>query len=99
MSIAKEHRRRNIEPARNYPARPPQFAVGPYQLESRLVQDEVKVSIWRPLFYWIFIPLLQAQLDAFRIYWNHHRVHSQKDKNMPSGHIPADAFNHPQNFA
>ncbi|KAF8215091.1 hypothetical protein K438DRAFT_1749182 [Mycena galopus ATCC 62051] len=24
-----------------------------------------------------------AQLDAFRIYWNHHRVRSQKDKNMP----------------
>ncbi|KAJ6550296.1 hypothetical protein B0H19DRAFT_1211498 [Mycena capillaripes] len=51
-----------------------------------------------PLFYCIFIPLLQAQLDAFRIYWNHHRVRSQKDKNMPSGHVPADAFNHPQNF-
>jgi hypothetical protein len=57
-----------------------------------------KVSICRPLFYWIFIPLLQVQLDAFRIYWNHHRVRSQKDKNMPSGHVPADAFNHPQNF-
>ncbi|KAF7371801.1 hypothetical protein MVEN_00036800 [Mycena venus] len=56
------------------------------------------VEFYLPLFYWIFIPLLQAQLDAFRIYWNHHRVRSQKDKNMPSGHVPADAFNHPQNF-
>ncbi|KAJ6601598.1 hypothetical protein B0H10DRAFT_2167416 [Mycena sp. CBHHK59/15] len=51
-----------------------------------------------PLFYWIFIPLLQAQLEEFRLWWNHPRVHTQKDKNMPSGHVPSDAFDHPQNF-
>ncbi|KAJ7312478.1 hypothetical protein DFH08DRAFT_717654 [Mycena albidolilacea] len=64
--------------------------------EERIFSPNVEFHL--PLFYWIFIPLLQAQLDAFRIYWNHHRVRSQKDKNMPSGHVPADAFNHPQNF-
>jgi hypothetical protein len=52
----------------------------------------------RPLFYWIFVPLLQAKLEEFRIWWNHHRVRPQKEKNMPSGHVPADAFDHPQNF-
>ncbi|KAJ7021426.1 hypothetical protein C8F04DRAFT_1241391 [Mycena alexandri] len=49
-------------------------------------------------FYWIFVPLLQAELEEFRIWWNHHRVRPQKEKNMPSGHVPADAFDHPQNF-
>ncbi|KAJ7903990.1 hypothetical protein B0H13DRAFT_1881929 [Mycena leptocephala] len=56
------------------------------------------VGFHLPLFYWIFVPLLQAQLDEFRPWWNHHRVCTQKDKNMPSGHIPSDAFDHPQNF-
>ncbi|KAK7018226.1 hypothetical protein R3P38DRAFT_2981844 [Favolaschia claudopus] len=50
------------------------------------------------LFYWIFIPLLQAKLDEFRLWWNHHRVRVQIEKNMPSGHVPADAFAHPKNF-
>ncbi|KAJ7231516.1 hypothetical protein C8J57DRAFT_1580727 [Mycena rebaudengoi] len=50
------------------------------------------------LFYWIFVPLLQAQLEEFRIWWNHHRVRSQKEKNMPSGHVPYDALDHPQNY-
>jgi hypothetical protein len=46
----------------------------------------------------VFIPLLQAKLDEFRLWWNHHHVRRQKDKNMPSGHVPSDAFDHPQNF-
>ncbi|KAK6968878.1 hypothetical protein R3P38DRAFT_3508545 [Favolaschia claudopus] len=50
------------------------------------------------LFYWIFIPLLQAKLDEFRLWWNHHRVRVQQEKNMPSGHVPADAFAHPENY-
>ncbi|KAK6988460.1 hypothetical protein R3P38DRAFT_2474377, partial [Favolaschia claudopus] len=50
------------------------------------------------LFYWIFVPLLQAKLDEFRLWWNHHRVRVQIEKNMPSGHVPADAFAHPKNF-
>ncbi|KAK7006611.1 hypothetical protein R3P38DRAFT_3325952 [Favolaschia claudopus] len=50
------------------------------------------------LFYWIFVPLLQAKLDEFRLWCNHHRVRVQIEKNMPSGHVPADAFAHPKNF-
>ncbi|KAK7036921.1 hypothetical protein R3P38DRAFT_2489014, partial [Favolaschia claudopus] len=58
----------------------------------------------RSLFYWIFVPLLQAKLDEFRLWWNHHRVRDhhrvrvQIEKNMPSGHVPADASAHPKNF-
>ncbi|KAJ7139311.1 hypothetical protein C8R44DRAFT_606323 [Mycena epipterygia] len=56
------------------------------------------VDFHLPLFYWIFVPLLQAQLDEFRLWWNHHRIRTQKDKNMPSGHVPYDALEHPQNY-
>ncbi|KAJ7266195.1 hypothetical protein C8J57DRAFT_1511128 [Mycena rebaudengoi] len=56
------------------------------------------IELHLSLFYWIFVPLLQAQLDEFRLWWNHHRVHSQKDKNMPSGHIPYDTLDHHQNY-
>ncbi|KAK7037152.1 hypothetical protein R3P38DRAFT_2516838, partial [Favolaschia claudopus] len=34
----------------------------------------------------------------FRLWWNHHRVRVQIEKNMPSSHVPADAFAHPKNF-
>ncbi|KAK7016477.1 hypothetical protein R3P38DRAFT_2541840 [Favolaschia claudopus] len=52
-----------------------------------------------PLFYWIFVPVIQQQLDEFRIWWNNHRVRLQHEKDMPSGHIPAHAFEHPTHFA
>ncbi|KAJ6473886.1 hypothetical protein C8R45DRAFT_1103556 [Mycena sanguinolenta] len=64
--------------------------------EERIFSADVKFHL--PLFYWIFIPLLQAQLDEFCVYWNNHHVRTQKDKNMPSGHVPADAFSHPGNY-
>jgi hypothetical protein len=48
------------------------------------------------LFYWVFVSLIQIELDEFRIWWNQHRVRFQADKNMPSGHIPDDALEHPQ---
>ncbi|KAJ6452513.1 hypothetical protein C8R45DRAFT_945743 [Mycena sanguinolenta] len=64
--------------------------------EERIFSADVKFHL--PLFYWIFVPLLQAQLDEFCVYWNNHRVRTQKDKNMPSGHVPADAFSHPANY-
>ncbi|KAJ7769746.1 hypothetical protein B0H14DRAFT_2402474, partial [Mycena olivaceomarginata] len=64
--------------------------------DQRIFSANVEFHL--PLFYWIFVPLLQAKLEEFRIWWNHHRVRLQKEKNMPSGHVPADAFDHPQNF-
>ncbi|KAJ6505427.1 hypothetical protein C8R45DRAFT_923707 [Mycena sanguinolenta] len=48
-----------------------------------------------PLFYWIFVPLIQHDLDEFRAWWNSHRVRLQPDKNMLSGHVPAYVFEHP----
>ncbi|KAF7328323.1 hypothetical protein MVEN_02547700 [Mycena venus] len=50
------------------------------------------------LFNWIFPPLVQAELDEFRTYWNQHQVRSQPNKNMPSGHVPADVLEHPELF-
>ncbi|KAJ7089459.1 hypothetical protein C8R44DRAFT_751464 [Mycena epipterygia] len=51
-----------------------------------------------PLFYWIFVPLIQHELDEFREWWNYHRVRLQRDKNMPSGHVPAHVYEHPTHF-
>jgi hypothetical protein len=46
----------------------------------------------------VFPPLIQAKLDDFMAYWNHHRVRKQKDKVMPSGHVPMNAFCNPAEF-
>ena len=51
------------------------------------------------LFYWIFIPLIQVELNDFQTWWNQHRIRSQSNKNMPSGHVPAHALAHPEQFA
>ncbi|KAJ7797903.1 hypothetical protein B0H14DRAFT_3546635 [Mycena olivaceomarginata] len=56
------------------------------------------VAFHVPLFYWIFVPIIQEQLDEFRAWWNNHRVRLQRDKNMPSGHIPVLAFEHPDHL-
>ncbi|KAJ7081539.1 hypothetical protein C8R43DRAFT_965583 [Mycena crocata] len=56
------------------------------------------VAFHIPLFYWIFVPLIQHELDEFRAWWNHHRVRLQRDKNMPSAHVPAHAYEHPTHF-
>ncbi|KAJ7638088.1 hypothetical protein B0H17DRAFT_960876 [Mycena rosella] len=50
------------------------------------------------LFYWIFMQLIQHELDEFRAWWNQHRVRLQHDKNMPSGHVPTHAREHPTHF-
>nr|GAT48120.1 predicted protein [Mycena chlorophos] len=51
-----------------------------------------------PLFYWIFAPLIQEELDEFADWWNHHRVRHQHEKIMPSGHVPAHALEYPDLF-
>ncbi|KAJ6582874.1 hypothetical protein DFH09DRAFT_1076052 [Mycena vulgaris] len=38
------------------------------------------------------------ELDEFREWWNQHRVRLQRDKNRPSGHIPAHAHERPTYF-
>lgn len=54
--------------------------------------------VFRHLFYWIFVPIVQAELDEFCVWWNQHTVRQQPDKDMPSGHVPQDALEHPQLF-
>ncbi|TFK17581.1 hypothetical protein FA15DRAFT_661343, partial [Coprinopsis marcescibilis] len=73
-------------------------------LKDVILQGQEK-HIFRPqcpyhtsLFYWVFVPLVQQALDNFRDYWNYHRVRKQKNKLMPSGHIPADAFFNPEKY-
>ncbi|KAJ7617958.1 hypothetical protein FB45DRAFT_872402 [Roridomyces roridus] len=51
-----------------------------------------------PLFYWIFSPLIQRELDDFADWWNNHRVRHQHDKIMPSGHVPSHAMEYPELF-
>ncbi|KAG6815251.1 hypothetical protein H0H93_010452 [Arthromyces matolae] len=50
----------------------------------------------RDLFNWIFPPLVQAELDEFKTWWNNHKIRSQKEKAMLSGHVPGDALLHPK---
>ncbi|KAJ3933586.1 MAG: hypothetical protein NXY57DRAFT_998045 [Lentinula lateritia] len=47
------------------------------------------------LFYWIFIPLVQDELANFQRWWNNHRVRTQENKMMPSGHVPSFALEYP----
>ncbi|KAJ7839738.1 hypothetical protein B0H13DRAFT_1650057, partial [Mycena leptocephala] len=47
---------------------------------------------------WIFPPLIQSQLNNFRMYWNQRTIRMQTEKDMPSGHAPADALKHPALF-
>ncbi|KAF9482346.1 hypothetical protein BDN70DRAFT_785322, partial [Pholiota conissans] len=47
------------------------------------------------LFYWIVFPVVQADLDEFHIWWNQHTIRHQPEKDMPSGHVPQDAVEHP----
>lgn len=50
------------------------------------------------LFYWIFVPLVQRELDESKLYWNNHKIRRQKNKQMPSGHIPIDVFENPEAY-
>ncbi|KAG8929141.1 hypothetical protein FRC01_004802 [Tulasnella sp. 417] len=65
-------------------------------------RDEGRFNPNNPLhievFYFIFAPLLQQELDTFRLYWNYHEIRAQPEKQMPSRHIPIDAFENPADY-
>ena len=47
---------------------------------------------------YVDIPVLQKELDTFRIYvWNNHRVHKQKGKQLPSG-VPEHIYHCPEQY-
>ncbi|KAF8814344.1 hypothetical protein BYT27DRAFT_7082446, partial [Phlegmacium glaucopus] len=47
------------------------------------------------LFYWLWLKILQNQLNKFVEYWNNHRIHSQPDKSNMSGSTPRHGFTVP----
>ncbi|KAJ7711841.1 hypothetical protein B0H16DRAFT_1667713 [Mycena metata] len=61
--------------------------------ENHIFDSNVAFHV--PLFYWIFVPVIQHELDEFWHRWNTHRIRVQPDKNMPSGHAPAHVLEHP----
>ncbi|KAF9522685.1 hypothetical protein CPB83DRAFT_822529, partial [Crepidotus variabilis] len=67
-----------------------------YGKENGLIQPSV--SYHRDLFYWIFVPLVQSELDDFRTYWNLRHVRSQPQKSLPSNHVPDVAAEHPEMY-
>lgn len=52
-------------------------------------------QLQRCLFYWIWPPIVQAQVDDFVQYWNHHRIPRNKKKYNPSGVTPRHAYEVP----
>jgi hypothetical protein len=48
--------------------------------------------LYRPLFYWLWSKIVQAQLDTFTTFWNSHRIRTQKGKPNMSGSTPQHAF-------
>ncbi|KAJ7064243.1 hypothetical protein C8F01DRAFT_1250495 [Mycena amicta] len=51
-----------------------------------------------PLFYWIFTPIMQQELNEFADWWNNHRVRHQHEKVMPLGRVPSHAMDYPELF-
>jgi hypothetical protein len=52
--------------------------------------------LFRSLLAFLFIPILQKQLDIFKeTIWNSHRIRLQKDTNLPHG-VPNHIYNFPE---
>ncbi|KAJ7577390.1 hypothetical protein C8J56DRAFT_798931 [Mycena floridula] len=58
-----------------------------------------RIDFHTDLFHWLFPTIVQREVDEFRHWWNEHRVRPQPGKEMPSGHIPSDAMEHPELLA
>ncbi|KAK6972172.1 hypothetical protein R3P38DRAFT_3486110 [Favolaschia claudopus] len=52
-------------------------------------------AVHRQTFYWLWVPLIQNGLDAFREYWNNHKLQKSKGKLNGSGSSPYNMFNNP----
>ena len=52
----------------------------------------------RNLLAYVYVPVLQKELDTFRItVWNHHRGRKQKNKDLPAG-IPEHIYQFPEKY-
>lgn len=55
-------------------------------------------SIHRCLLAYIYVPVLQQELDTFKEkIWNSHRIRQQKDTNLPSG-VPDHIYSFPAEY-
>ncbi|KAF8152677.1 hypothetical protein K438DRAFT_1910239 [Mycena galopus ATCC 62051] len=45
-------------------------------LKTIILVGKFPTLVTRPLFYWVFVPLLQVELDEFCLWWNH-QVHTR----------------------
>ena len=53
---------------------------------------------FRSLLAFLFIPLMQKQLDIFKdSIWNSHRIRGQKDTNLPNG-VPNHIYEFPDKY-
>ena len=57
---------------------------------------KVKHQIHRQLFNWIWLQILQHQLDKFVEYWNNHKIQFQSTKPNMLGQTPQHAFTVPK---
>ncbi|KAJ7178030.1 hypothetical protein C8R46DRAFT_1212752 [Mycena filopes] len=52
-------------------------------------------NIHRCIFYWLWVPIIQAGLDTYRNYWNNHKITKSSKKVNPSGACPNNMFLNP----
>ena len=53
---------------------------------------------FRLLLAFLFIPIMQSQLDTFKdVIWNSHRIREQKETNLPAG-VPNHIYEFPDNY-
>jgi len=50
--------------------------------------DIIPSYLYRYLFFWIWVPLVQRTLDDYSAYWNSHVIRRQSLKNAPTGVSP-----------
>ena len=52
----------------------------------------------RNLLAYVYVPVLQKELDIFRVsIWNHHRIRRQKNKELPCG-VPEHIYHCPEQY-
>ena len=57
-----------------------------------------KLCIFRNMLAFVYIPVLQKELDTFRTsIWNNHRSRYQRDKELPVG-VPEHIYNFPDKY-
>jgi hypothetical protein len=65
---------------------------------SRGINDLFLIMPSRPLFNWIWPPVVQGELDHLTARWNSHVIRRQRNKLMPSGVSPNDLYAHPEHY-